>query len=153
QGGATEYLAYLGWPLIAALVLAAMICRRRPAGRAVAWTLLVLLVLSLGGHPLIGGTSNPALNLPWHRLGEHQFFSSVLADRISILVAGVAGVLLALAIDAASERAALLWLTPNLERGARAAIRWSAKDRRLQRTVVLSAAGLACLPLIPLPLQ
>ena len=134
QGGATEYLAYLGWPLIIVLALAAVASCRRPAGRAAAFTLAVLVVFSLGGHPLIGGTSSPALNLPWHWLEEHQLLASVLPDRFSLIADGVAAVLLALGVDAATGR--------------------FVKRRTDGRApgVVLAVAALCCLPLLPAPL-
>src|SRR5260221_10405163 len=103
QGGETEYLAYLGWPLIIIVLLAAVACWRRPAGRAATLTLGVLVVLSFGGHPLVGGTLHPAVNLPWHWLEEHQLLASVLPDRFSIVADGVAAALTALGIDAVSE--------------------------------------------------
>lgn len=131
QGGATEYLAYLGWPLIIALVLAAFACWRRPAGRACTFALAVLVVLSFGGHPLIGGTLSPTVNLPWHWLEQHQLLASVLPDRFSLVGDGVAAALLAFGIDGARE--------------------WLAK-RRWQTGLVLPAAALCCLPLLPTPL-
>jgi len=131
QGGATEYVAYLGWPLVVVLALAAIATWRKPAGRTAALTLAVLVVFSLGGHPLIGGTPNPAVNLPWHWLEEHQLIASVLPDRFSIVADGVAAALLAFAIDAVSERLA---------------------ERRWQPGFALSAAALCCLPLLPTPL-
>ncbi len=131
QGGATEYLAYLGWPLIIALVLAAVVCWRRPAGRACMIALVVVVVFSFGGHPLIGGTLSPTVNLPWHWLEQHQLLASVLPDRFSIVADGVAAALLAFGID-----------------GARA---WLA-DRRWQTGLVVPAAALCCVPLLPSPL-
>ncbi|HKR67523.1 MAG TPA: hypothetical protein VJT16_01600 [Streptosporangiaceae bacterium] len=131
QGGATEYLAYLGWPLIIALVLAAVVTWRKPAGRAAAFTLAVLVVFSLGGHPLIGGTPSPAVNLPWHWIEEHQLLASVLPDRFSIVADGVAAALLAFGVDAASGRL---------------------RELRWQPGFALSAAALCCLPLLPTPL-
>ncbi len=107
QGGTTEYLAYLGWPLLVVLALATVAGWRRPAVRAALFTLVVLVIFSLGGHPLVGGISNPAVNLPWHWLEEHQLFASVLPDRFSIITDGVAAALLAFGVDAASERLAV----------------------------------------------
>jgi hypothetical protein len=130
QGGATEYLAYLGWPLIIALVLAAVACWRRPAGRACAFALVVLVVFSFGGHPLIGGTSSPTVNLPWHWIEQHQLLASVLPDRFSIVADGVAAALLAFGVDGAR-----VWLA----------------DRRWRTPLVLPAAALCCLPLLPNP--
>jgi len=143
QGGLTEYLAYLGWPLIAVLAAAAVLTWRRPIGRAVTLTLAFLVVFSLGGHPLVGGTTNPAVDLPWHWLEEHPLLSSVLPDRLSILADGVAAVLLALAIDAARVR-----LAARGHRSRRAG-RWPGL---VLADAVLVVAVLACLPLVPRPL-
>ncbi len=154
QGGETEYLAYLGWPLIIVVLLAAVACWRRPAGPAATLTLGVLVVLSFGGHPLVGGTLHPAVNLPWHWLEEHQLFAWVLPDRFSIVADGVAAALMALGIDAMSEL-----LAARRRRSARR--RLSARvedvggDRPLSgraRAAVLGVAALACLPLLPRPL-
>src|SRR5258708_6430474 len=154
QGGETEYLAYLGWPLIIIVLLAAVACWRRRAGRAATLTLGVLVVLSFGGHPLVGGTLSPAVNLPWHWLEEHQLFAWVLPDRFSIVADGVAAALIALGIHAMSEL-----LAARRRRSAR--LRLSARvedeggDRPLSgraRAAVLGMAALACIPLLPWPL-
>jgi hypothetical protein len=137
QGGQTEYLAYLGWPLVVVVLLAAVACWRRPAGRAATLTLLVLVVLSLGGHPLIGGTLNPSVTLPWHWLEEHRLFASVLPDRFSIVTDGVAAALVALGIDAAGD--------------AGAGHRDGGQEGGRARVAALSVAALACIPLLPLP--
>jgi len=148
QGGETEYLAYLGWPLIIVVLLAAVACWRRPAGRAATLTLLVLVVFSLGGHPLVAGTLNPAVNLPWHWLEEHQLFASVLPDRFSIVVDGVAAALLALGIDAASERLTAR-RTAATGLGDDGGDRDGWQEGVRARQAVLSVAALACLPLLP----
>jgi len=154
QGGETEYLAYLGWPLIIVVLLAAVACWRRPAGRAATLTLGVLVVLSLGGHPLVGGTLHPAVNLPWHWLEEHQLFAWVLPDRFSIVADGLAAALMALGIDAVSE---LLAARRRLSARHRlsAWVKDVGGDRPLSgraRAAVLGVAALACLPLLPRPL-
>lgn len=148
QGGATEYLAYLGWPLIVVLVLATVASWRRPAGRALALTLAVLVVLSFGGHPLVWGTPNPAITLPWHWLEEHQLFASVLPDRISIVADGVAAALLALGIDAAIDEAA-----EHLpEGGVSARAGPGGRSGSPIQTAIIAVAVLGCLPLIPRPM-
>jgi hypothetical protein len=147
QGGATEYLGYLGWPLLGLLVLAAVACWRRPAGRAVAVTFIVLSVCSLGGHPLIGGTVHQGVDLPWHWIEELPVVSSALPARLSILTDGVAAVLLAMGIDEART-----WLAgrhaaaagPAESGGGPAGVRW--------RGLVLAVAVAGCLPLLPRPL-
>src|SRR6202044_1026444 len=101
QGGAPEYLAYLGWPLIIVLAAAAVAFWRRPAVRATAVTGIVLEVLSLGGHPLVSGTTHTSVTLPWHWLESAPLIGTVLADRLSIPADGVFAALLAFGLDAA----------------------------------------------------
>ncbi len=148
QGGATEYLAYLGWPLIVVLALAALVSWRRPAARAAAFALAALVIFSLGGHPLVGGTSNAAVNLPWHWIEEHPLFASVLPDRMSIIADGVAAALLALGIDAASHRLA----ERRRQTDAAGAVLGEGLGAARPASVVLTVAALCCLPLLPAPL-
>jgi len=175
QGGATEYLAYLGWPLIVVLVLAAAVSWRRPAARAAAFALVVLVVFSLGGHPVIGGVASPSLTLPWHWLEEHQLFASVLPDRFSIIADGVAAALLAFGVDAAarmladhrrrpvragsaragSARAGSAGAAPAGAVSARSAPVGAPSARAASArggATVLTVAALCCLPLLPAPL-
>ncbi len=133
RGQAPEYLAYLGWPLIIVLVLAMVAFWRRPAVRAVACTAVVLALLSLGGYPLVSGISHPGVNLPWHWIEGLPLAGSVLPDRLSILTAGAAAALLALAFDLVRAH-----LRPRLSRAKTA--------------LVSGIAVLACLPLVPSPL-
>jgi len=143
HGGLTEYLAYLGWPLIIVLALAAAVSWRRPAGLAAAFTLAGLVIFSFGGHPQTGGIPDPAVSLPWHWFEEHQLLSSILPDRLSILADGAAAVLLAIGIDESAGRLA-------------ARRRPSGRDRPASAgqvpAVVLGVAALAILPLLPRPL-
>jgi hypothetical protein len=139
QGGAPEYLAYLGWPLIGFLAVAALACWRQPAARAAAVTLAVLELLSLGGHPLVGGTVQPGITLPWRWLENLPVIGTALPDRLSIVADGVAAALLAFAIDRARAWSAR---GPSARRPS---ARWLAP-------LATVAAVLACLPLIPRPL-
>jgi hypothetical protein len=141
QGGAAEYLGYLGWPLIAVLALAAVTSWRRPAGRAAAVTVVVVCILSLGGHPLIGGKSYQGITLPWHWIEAIPLLATALPDRLSILADGAAAVLLAIGIDEA--RALLARRLPAVGR-----------NRRLRHggAIILAVAVLGCLPLLPRPL-
>jgi hypothetical protein len=136
QGGAPEYLAYLGWPLIGVLAVAALACWRQPAVRATAVTLAVVELLSLGGHPLVGGTVQPGVTLPWHWLENLPLIGTALPDRLSIVADGVAAALLAFAVDRARA--------------------WSATARSVRSRwlgpVATAVAVVACLPLIPRPL-
>jgi len=129
QGGAPEYLAYLGWPLIAVLALAAVAFWRHPAIRATAVTAAVLELLSLGAHPLLSGTLHAGVTLPWLWVAKLPLVGTALPDRLSIVADGAAAALLAFALDAARA-----YLGP--------ARHW-----------VTAVAVLACLPLVPLPLR
>ena len=153
HGGQTEYLAYLGWPLILALAVAAVAAWRRPVARAASFALIVLVVFSFGGHPETGGVPDPAVSLPWHWLEEHQLLSSILPDRLSIVADGVVAVLLAAGIDAVAG-----WLASR--RPAVGPARREVPDGEFSppfpllrgRPAVLAVAVLACLPLLPRPL-
>jgi hypothetical protein len=131
QGGAPEYLAYLGGPLIVVLVVIALAFWRQAAVRATAVTLAVLVLLSLGGHPLIDGTVHPGVTLPWHWLEAVPVLGSALPDRLSIIADGAAAALLALGLDQAKARA-------GRARGAAA--------------LLTAGAVVVCLPLTPRPL-
>ncbi len=144
QGGVPEYLGYLGWPLIAVLVLAALACWRRPAGPATALTLAALAVFSLGGHPLLDGKTYASVNLPWHWVETLPLMASALPDRLSILTDAAAAALLALGIDATLARLAA-------RRAVRAAGMRPATAARAP-ALVMAVAVLACLPLAPRPL-
>jgi hypothetical protein len=140
QAKPPEYLGYLGWPLIAILVVAAVASWRRPAGRAAAITFFLLLVFSLGGHPLIAGTSYPTVDLPWRLAEKLPIIGEVLPDRLSILADGAAAALLAIGID--DVRARLAAHQPSWRRPA-----------RLTQMAVLAVAVACCLPLLPRPLR
>jgi hypothetical protein len=131
QGGVPEYLAFLGWPLIAVLAATALAFWRRPAVRAAAVTLVVLEFLSLGGHPLANGTFHPGVTLPWRWLEGIPALGSALPDRLSVVADGIAAALLAFGIDLARAK------TASLRPGA---------------ALVAAGAVIACLPLVPLPL-
>ena len=165
HAGLTEYLAYLGWPLVIVLAAAAGFGWRRPAARAAAFTLVVLVVFSFGGHPQTRGVVDPTVSLPWHWLEEHQLLSSILPDRLSTLIDAAAAVLLALAVDAVTERAGGGGRRADLAgvrvsgradlAGVRAGGRADLFGVRVggrAPAVVLAVAVLACLPLLPAPL-
>jgi hypothetical protein len=152
QGGLAEYLGYLGWPLIVLLALAGVLTWHRLAGRAAAVTTLALLVLSLGGHPLIGGKEHSAVNLPWHWLEELPVISTALPDRLSILADGAAAVLLAVAIDEVGARLTARRLAARPEpKGPDGTSRPDPLVRRVSASV-LAVAVIGCLPLLPRPL-
>jgi hypothetical protein len=99
QGGVPEYLAFLGWPLIAVLAATTLAFWRRPAVRAAAVTLVVLEILSLGGHPLVNGIFHARITLPWRWLETLPVIGAALPDRLSIVADGAAAALLAFGVD------------------------------------------------------
>jgi hypothetical protein len=135
QGGAPEYLAYLGVPLICVVLIAGIVFWRQVAVRACAVTLAVLAVLSLGVHPLIDGTLHPGVTLPWGWLTHLPLLDSGLPDRLSLVADGMAAAVLAFAIDLAAARLSQTRL------GSQAA-----------GAVVAAVALLAVAPLVPVPL-
>jgi hypothetical protein len=142
QGQLPEYLGYLGWPLIIALVLATVTGWRRPPVRAAAVACAVLEISSLGGTLLFGGHEHPAVKLPWYWLQGLPLLNAALPDRFSILADGAAAALLTFAADAAVPAFAAFASRrlPGLAAGWRPA------------AVVLSGAVLAVLPIVPKPL-
>jgi hypothetical protein len=132
--GLAEYLAYLGWPLLAVLVVASIRYWRSPRVRLAAVLWVALEVLSLGGGTMHNGSfSFPGYLLPFHWLQGAPVFSQVLPDRLAIVADGAAGAVLAFSLDAARARApqARAWL----------------------RAVPAAVAVLAVVPLIPTPFQ
>ncbi len=130
--GLWEYLAYLGLPLIAVLMVAAIRFWRDPKVRATAVTFAVLELLTLGGSTLVfHGIRYPGPLLPWHWLQGMPVVGELLPDRFAILADGAAAAVLAFSLDLARSAAPQAW--------------W-------RRTSLATAiAVLAILPLIPLP--
>jgi len=132
--GLWENLAYLGVPLLAVLLAAAIRFWRNPGVRATAVTLVVLELFSLGDGPLtLHGFRYPAVLLPWHWLQGLPFLSDVLPDRFAVVADGAAAALLAFSLDAA--------------RTAAPRVSWRSTS------LVTAVAVLAILPLVPLPVQ
>jgi hypothetical protein len=127
-----EYVAYLGWPLLAVLLAATACFWRDRRVRAAAVTFWLLEIFSLGGVTIkAGGLHYPAALLPWHYLRHLPVLSQMLANRFSILADGAAAAVVASSLD----------LT-------RAAVR---TDWR--RRAAAAGAILAVLPVLPLPFQ
>jgi hypothetical protein len=130
-----EYLAYLGWPLLAVLVVAAIRYWRHPKVRAAAVTWAVLELFSLGSDSrTFLGFRCPGGVLPWHWLQGLPLLGSVLPDRFAVVADGAAAALLAFSLDLARSAA---------PEGSG----WA------QRNWPFAVALLALLPLIPLPVQ
>jgi hypothetical protein len=146
QGGPPEYLAYLGWPMLALLALAAVVFWPRLPVRVAAVVFGVLAACSLGGTLLLNGHDYGWLKLPWYWVQTLPVAGSVLANRFSILADGAAAALFAFGVDAA-------WRT------FRDPVAGTGNDRgrgRLPsapgRWAVGLIAVLAVLPLVPAPL-
>jgi hypothetical protein len=129
-----EYLAYVGWPLLIVALVAAVAFWRDPKVRLAALTFAILEWFTLGAVAArFGGMHYPAALLPWHWLAGLPVLAQVLPDRFSILADGVAGALLAFAVDRAR------WIGARTGRGA------------LFGALATAVAVLAVLPLIPRP--
>jgi hypothetical protein len=128
QGGLPEYLAYLGWPMLAALAVVTACLWRLPRVRAAAVAFAVLAVLSLGGTLLAGGHEHAGVKLPWYWLQTLPVTGSVLPSRYSIVADGAAAAAFAFGFDAARAR-------------------WPGAGR-----LIAGLAVAAVLPLVPAPL-
>jgi hypothetical protein len=132
--GLSEYLAYLGWPLLVVLVAASVRYFRHPKVRAAAITWVVLEVLSFGGGTMASGRwfAIPGWILPFHWLQGSPVLSQVLPDRLSILADGAAAAVLAFSLDLARSSPRPAW---NWRHGA----------------IPIAIAAVAAAPLIPNP--
>jgi hypothetical protein len=132
QYGASEYLGYLGWPLLAALLVLAIVCRRHVTVAACALVFVLLQMLSLGSQGRLAGIST-VISLPWGWLARLPLLGMGLPDRLSIFADGFAAAMIGFGLDALVANA------------GGTANRWRA-------AAVWSAAVAAVLPLTPLPL-
>jgi hypothetical protein len=133
--GLSEYLSYLGWPLIAALVAGAFWFWRDLRVRAAAVACVMLVLLSQGGGDLhVYGMYIPGWLLPFHWVQNLPGYSEILPDRFSILADAGAAALLAFSVDRARSALPRSW-GPHAQ--------W----------IPVGVAVLAALPLIPLPYQ
>jgi hypothetical protein len=147
QGQLPEYLGYLGWPLLVVLAGAAIACWRRLPARAAAVACVVLGVFSLGGTLLFGGHHHPAIKLPWYWLQGLPLLESALPDRFCLVADGAAAALLAFAVDAAVPAFAAFAARRHRCLGlSRLSAGWR------PAAVVMAAAVLAALPIVPKPL-
>ncbi|MDX6213033.1 MAG: hypothetical protein QOF82_2120 [Frankiales bacterium] len=113
-----ELNAYLGWPLLSLLAIVVAACRRDLRVRVAALTGLVLAVFSLGGTLIVAGRTT-GVRLPWSYLQRMPLVDGLLPNRFGLLVAGFAGFVLAMGVDAALSanrtlarrfRHAVVWL-------------------------------------------
>ena len=134
-----EYFAYLGWPMLAVLLIAAVVFWRDLRVRTMAVTFAALELCSLGSKTIHShGLRWPAALLPWHYLARLPLLDQALANRFSLLADGAAAALLALAVNLACRRAA--------DRPAARSLAWT-------RPIAIVAVAVAIVPIIPLPLQ
>jgi hypothetical protein len=134
--GLPEVLGYLGWPLLAVLLAAAIRFWPDPRVRAAAVTWVVLELCSLGGG---GEHFLPDWLMPWHWIQGLPVMAQVLPDRFAILADGAAAAVLAFSLDLARSGAAETSAAPHRQP-------W-------RRRLPVAVAVLAVLPLVPLPYQ
>jgi hypothetical protein len=128
----SEYVAYLGYPLLVLLIIAAVWYWRDLRIRVAAVACAVLEILSLGGTQVVRGVTVPPALLPWNWVASLPVVSQMLPDRLSILADGLAAVVLAVSLDLALSAAQPRW--------------WRVG-------IPVALAAIAVLPLIPLPLH
>ena len=120
--------AYLGLPLIVLLVVIVIVGRRDVRVRTAAAGGLVLLVLSMGGHLIVGGVST-GIPLPWLVTSGFQLVENIVASRFVVFTWLAVAVLVAYGI----------------ERARRGPVRQAAPR--------LAVIGLALLVVLPAPLR
>jgi hypothetical protein len=128
QGKLPEYLAYLGWPMLAVLGLVTVRFWRLLPVRVTAVTFTVLAVFSLGGTLLASGRVYQGIELPWYWLQTLPITGSVIPARFSIIADGAAAAALAFGFDAARRR-------------------WPGAGQ-----ILAGLAAIAVIPLVPAPL-
>jgi hypothetical protein len=139
-----EYLGYLGAPLLALLVVAAVVYWRDPKIRAVTVTCAVLEIFTLG---TLGGRAG---YLPWHYLQQLPLLGQIICERLAILADGAAAAALAFSLDRVRAAASLdrVHVAASLDR-----VRAAARQAEWRTGLATTAAVLAVLPLVPLPYQ
>jgi hypothetical protein len=152
QAQLPEYLAYLGWPLIAVLVAGTIWFWRRLPVRACAVACAVLSLFSLGGTLLASGHEHAWIKLPWYWLQGLPVLDAALPDRFSIVADGAAAALLAFCVDAAAVALTAVAVSILGRRLPRLSLAGPRKWAPWSAAVVMSCAVLAVLPIVPRPL-
>jgi hypothetical protein len=140
QGNQSEYLGYLGWPMLLMVAWAAGAMWQVLAARVLAVTFVVLDVISLGGQMLAGGHVHAWLKMPWYWVENLPLASSAVVDRFSLAADGCAAALFALAVDAAWQ--AVRESGPAMQ----------ARQRVLARAAVVAGTAITVVPMLPAPL-
>jgi hypothetical protein len=95
-----EMYAFLGWPLVIAMLLVPIIFWRDIKIRIMSLSFLAIEWFTMGGHrQRIHGVHVPAALFPWHYLWNLPIFNEVVVNRLSILGDGACAVVLALVAD------------------------------------------------------
>jgi hypothetical protein len=144
QGNSSEYLGYLGWPMVFVLAFAAVtLWRRMLAVRVLAVTFVVLEAFSLGGTLLFDGHVYSWFRLPWYWLQNMPLAQSAIVDRFSIIADVCAAALLAIVIDVEWRAWAGI---------AGGGIVSSVRRRVAVRVAIGLATAVVVVPLLPAPL-
>ena len=103
SGGVPEYLAYLGWPLLAVIAVAVVAGWRDLQLRVSALLTVLLAALSLGATVVYQGnpTSIPG---PWRLLQHLPLAESVLATRFGLFAPMAAGAVVAIVLTRVHSR-------------------------------------------------
>jgi hypothetical protein len=139
----SEENTFLGWPLIALLVLVVSWLWQDTAVRALAVTAVVFAALSLGPRVYINDhrTSIPG---PWRLFDQLPLLNSVLPARFGLVVNAIVGILLAFAVDTFLVR----FPTAGVSRPVSAWLRGAGAARLLGA----GALAAALVPILPTPL-
>jgi hypothetical protein len=116
---ASEQNAFFGWSLLALVAFVAVRLRQDPRVRALATVGVVFAVCSFGTHFEVNGR-NTHVPAPWWLIRRAPLLDTIIPGRLALVVAVVAGLLVALFLDRSTHRglaavatvAALLPLVP-----------------------------------------
>ena len=128
-----EYVAYLGYPLLVLLIVAAVRYWLDVRVRVAAVSCAILEILSLGSTQVIRGVTIPRVLLPWHWLAHLPVLAQMLPNRLSLLADGLAATVLAVSLQLALSAAG--------------------QPRWRRQVVPLALTVIALAPLIPVPFQ
>ncbi|WP_442932450.1 hypothetical protein [Micromonospora sp. NBC_01699] len=134
--GMTEQNTWFGWPLVGlALLVIVLLWRTSLVARTAAVLALVFGVASIGPFVRLDGVETEVKG-PWSYIPDDlPLVEMMMPTRLSLVVAAVVGVLIALAWDAVATTAA-----------------GDGPHRRKVRIMAYAAIALALLPLVPKPL-
>jgi hypothetical protein len=110
-----ENYAYLGWPVLAGLLLITVTCWRDLRVRIPALAFAAIELCGMGGHRQhLFGLPLPASAMPWHYIGQLPLFHEAVVNRLSLPADGLAAVVIAFGADhvAAAWRRQEGWRRP-----------------------------------------